>query len=131
MEEDFLDLRLNQIQCSILGKDVEIHCDVEPTQFDNSLLNKILGLNRAFCKQCHHNVTTVNLLPNKQEGFQNSCPLEETLRRYHKLLQHPIVQRGEDFMKIPSATQKGTSHKPLRQDELLNYFVLPAKFFSK
>ena len=74
---------------------------MEPTQFDNSCLDKICGLNGSYCKQCHHNSRTTNMLQNIQNGFEVMRSLEETLTKYHELLQHPIVQRGGDFMKIP------------------------------
>ena len=115
MEEEILDLRENPIECTILEKQVKIHCNVEPTQFDNSCLDKICGLNGAYCKQCHHTAATANVLNNIQEGFTNTRTLEETLRRYDELLQHSIVLRGQEFMKIPSEVRKGITHKPLGQ----------------
>ena len=54
MEGEIIDLLENPIQTTILGKDVEIHCNIDPTQFDNSCLDKICGLNGSYCKQCHH-----------------------------------------------------------------------------
>ena len=50
MEDEILDLRANPIKTTILNKQVEIHVDVEPSQFDNSTLFHICGVDGAFCK---------------------------------------------------------------------------------
>ena len=85
IEEEIVDLKQNPIQCTVLGKEVEIHCNIEPTQFDNSVLDKICGLNGSYCKQCHHSAASANLLPNKEEGFRVTRTLEGTLRKYQEI----------------------------------------------
>ena len=50
MEDEILDLRANPIKTTILNKQVEIRVDVEPSQFDNSTLFHICGVDGAFCK---------------------------------------------------------------------------------
>ena len=50
MEDEILDLRASPIKTTILNKEVEIRVDVDPSQFDNSTLFHICGVDGAFCK---------------------------------------------------------------------------------
>ena len=50
MEDEILDLRAKPIKTTILNKKVEIYVDIDPTQFDNSTLFHICGVDGAFCK---------------------------------------------------------------------------------
>ena len=50
MEDEILALRSKPIKTTILNTEVEIFVDVEPSQFDNSTLFHICGVDGAFCK---------------------------------------------------------------------------------
>ena len=50
MENEILDLRAKPIKTTILNTKVEIFVDIDPSQFDNSTLFHICGVDGAFCK---------------------------------------------------------------------------------
>ena len=54
LEDDIFDLQENPIKTTILGQDVEIHCNVDPSQFDLSTLKKIHACTGAYCLECDH-----------------------------------------------------------------------------
>ena len=54
MEDEIVDLEENPIKTTILGQKVEIHCQIKPSQFDNSTLKKIHGCVGAYCLECDH-----------------------------------------------------------------------------
>ena len=54
MEDEIVDLEENPIKTTILGQKVEIHCQIKPSQFDNSTLKKIHACTGAYCLECDH-----------------------------------------------------------------------------
>ena len=131
VEEIYSDLEskaweLNQtpIHCNILNKQVEIHSNIDLTQFDNSTISKISGTNGAYCNRCELTAEEANQRANIVAGFPITRTVERTRQKYEELLQHRVVRRGEPFIKIPSETRKGVTHKPMGQGNIFYPTIL-------
>ena len=78
LEAQALDLNQNPIHCTILGKEVEIHSNIELTQFDNSTISLMSGTNGSYCNKCDHTAHTANQRQNIEAGFQITRTIEQT-----------------------------------------------------